>query len=88
MTSQYPGEDLGISKVQRTNPRIRGINMPETTKHTAPQKSTIAVLKGGPEFQSWFNRLRDHTRLPATFLLDAALAEFARSKGFDPPPPR
>ena len=62
--------------------------MSETTEHAAPQKTAIAVLKGGPEFQSWFNRLRDHTRLPAAFLLDTALVTYARTIGFDQPPPR
>lgn len=62
--------------------------MPNDSKARSPEKVTVAVLKGGPDFQSWFRRLQDQTRLPAALLLDAALVEFARSKGFDEPPPR
>ncbi|SIO63392.1 hypothetical protein SAMN05444166_7333 [Singulisphaera sp. GP187] len=62
--------------------------MSNSTQHSTPQKVTLAVLKGGPEFQAWFGRLRDQTRLPAALLLDQALVEFARSRGFEVPPPR
>ena len=62
--------------------------MPDPPKQPNVEKATLAVLKGGPDFQAWFHRLRDQTRLPAALLLDAALVEFARSKGFDQPPPR
>jgi hypothetical protein len=62
--------------------------MPDATSPRATEKATIAVLKGGPEFQAWFNSLRDHTRLPAALLLDAALVTYARSIGFDHPPQR
>jgi hypothetical protein len=51
-------------------------------------KATVAVIKGGPEFLAWFNRLRDYTRLPAALLLDAALVEFAKAKDFEQPPQR
>jgi len=62
--------------------------MPNPPKHPPVEKATLAVLKGGPEFQAWFNRLRDQTRLPAALLLDASLVEYAKAKGFEEPPPR
>ena len=62
--------------------------MPDDRSPRPPGKITVAVLKGGPEFQVWFNRLREQTRLPAALVLDAALVEFARAKGFEQPPPR
>ena len=62
--------------------------MSETPKSRSSDKESVAVLKGGPEFHAWFDRFREHLRLPAALLLDAALVEFARSKGFDQPPPR
>jgi hypothetical protein len=63
-------------------------SMPDPPKQIPVEKATLAVLKGGPEYVTWFHRLRDQTRLPAALLLDAALVEFARAKGFDEPPPR
>ena len=62
--------------------------MPDTPKHSPVEKATLAVLKGGPHFQAWFHRLRDQTRLPAALLLDAALVAYAKSIGFEEPPPR
>ena len=62
--------------------------MPQTVPKPEPSKSTLAVLKGGPEFTSWFRRLQESTRLPGALILDAALVEFARAQGFEPPPPR
>jgi hypothetical protein len=62
--------------------------MSDPPKHPPVEKAALAVLKGGPEFQAWFNRLRDQTRLPAALLLDAALVAYAKSIGFDQPPPR
>lgn len=62
--------------------------MPEFPRSHPQQKTTIAVIKGGPEFQSWFKRLQDLTRLPAALLLDAALVAYAKSIGFEEPPLR
>lgn len=62
--------------------------MPDIPKHPHVEKAALAVLKGGPDFQAWLKRLQELTRLPAVLLLDAALVTYARSIGFDPPPPR
>jgi len=62
--------------------------MPDPPKRPTNEKAALAVLKGGPDFQAWFKRLQEHTRLPAALILDAALVEYARAKGFDEPPPR
>lgn len=62
--------------------------MPDPPKHPPVEKATLAVLKGGPDFELWFRRLQDQTRLPAALLLDAALVAYAKSIGFDQPPPR
>jgi hypothetical protein len=62
--------------------------MPDPPKRPPVAKATLAVLKGGPEFQTWFRRLQELTRLPAALLLDASLVEFARARGFEEPPPR
>ncbi len=62
--------------------------MPDVPRPQPPNKSTIAVLKGGSDYVAWFKRLQDQTRLPAALLLDAALVTYAKSIGFDEPPPR
>ena len=62
--------------------------MSDMPKPQPLRKTAIAVLKGSHEFQAWFKRLQELTRLPAAVLLDASLAEFAKSKWFEEPPPR
>ncbi len=62
--------------------------MPDPPKQPHVEKATLAVLKGGPDFQLWFKRLQDQSRLPAALLVDAALVEYARVKNFESPPPR
>lgn len=62
--------------------------MSDNPASRAPEKATLAVLKGGPEFQAWFRRLQAQARLPGALILDAALVEYARARGFDDPPPR
>ena len=59
--------------------------MSDAASPRSTEKSTIAVLKGGPDYAIWFRRLQDQTRLPAALLLDAALVEFAKAKGFTTP---
>ena len=62
--------------------------MPQTPKERPEEKLTIAALKGSRRYLEWFNRLRDQTRLPAGLILDAALVAYAKSIGFEQPPPR
>src|SRR4051794_27308594 len=71
---------------QSAGPR-RG-HMPDVPKSQSLNKATVAVLKGGPDFQVWFKRLQELTRLPAALVLDAALVAYSKSIGFDEPPPR
>jgi hypothetical protein len=62
--------------------------MTEDSEPQSPVKTTVAVIKGGPEFHAWFGCFQKQLRLPAALLLDAALVEFARAKGFEEPPQR
>lgn len=62
--------------------------MPDPPTPRSSEKATVATLKAGPPFQDWFRRLQDHTRLPAGLILDAALVAYAKSIGFEQPPPR
>lgn len=57
--------------------------MPEISKHPPTEKMTVAVIKGSQVYFAWFSRLREHTRLPAAILLDAALVAYAKALGFD-----
>jgi hypothetical protein len=58
------------------------------SSRSSSEKSTVAVIKGGPEFHAWFDRFQKQLRLPAALLLDAALVEYAKAKSFEEPPRR
>lgn len=62
--------------------------MPDPPSPRTSEKTTVAVIKGGPEFRAWFDRFQKLLRLPAALLLDVALVELARAKGFEEPPQR
>jgi hypothetical protein len=51
------------------------------------QRRVIASLKGSDEFEAWFAELGHFLRLPKTTLIEHALVEFARAKGFKKLPP-
>ena len=48
----------------------------------------VIMLKGRPEYRDWINELAERARMPASVLIDHALAEKAEQLGFRPPPPR
>jgi hypothetical protein len=56
--------------------------MPDPPKRPSIEKTSLAVLKGGPEFQAWFQQLQTLTRLSAALLLSAALVTYATSLVF------
>jgi hypothetical protein len=62
--------------------------MDQLTRSKPSPKTNVAVIKAGTEFQAWFHRFREHLRLPAALLLDLALVELAKAKGFEEPPSR
>ncbi len=62
--------------------------MSESPKPRSSDKESIAVLKGGPEFHAWFDRFQKQLRLPGAILLDLAVVELARARGFEEPPQR
>jgi hypothetical protein len=62
--------------------------MSDPPESVPKEKVSVAVIKGGPEYVIWFKRLQDQTRLPAALLLDQALVEYARAKGYEEPPLR
>jgi hypothetical protein len=49
---------------------------------------TVMTIKGTAEWKEWLDRLADFSRLPTTVLIDVALAEWAKQKGFPESPPK
>ncbi|WP_165073262.1 hypothetical protein [Paludisphaera rhizosphaerae] len=52
-------------------------------------KSIAVTLRGTPEWKEWVERGAGHCRTDVAKLIDAALVDYLRAKGFDEPaPPR
>ena len=85
---ELPENKEGIRRVNQKTLVYERRSMSESTKPSPADKITVAVIKGGPEFQSWFKRLQELTRLPAALVLDASLVAYSKSIGFEEPPPR
>ena len=59
------------------------------TKVDAPAgRKPAIVVQASAEYRDWLGRLADHCRMPASVVVDAAVARFAREVGFAEPPRR
>lgn len=45
-------------------------------------RRTVLTIKGTDEWRSWLERLAEHLRTPTSTLVDHALVEYAKAKGF------
>lgn len=55
------------------------------TKKSAPKpepKPTVISLKGSGEWRVWLQELSSHCRTDAAKVIDAALIDYAKTKGF------
>ena len=57
-------------------------------KARSADRVAVIMLKGRPQYRDWINELAEQARMPASVLIDHALAEKAERLGFRPPPPR
>lgn len=56
-------------------------------KGPRPRRKMIAAFKGSPEFASWLDSLVKHCRMPTSSVIENALIEYARIRGFNDPAP-
>lgn len=57
-------------------------------KPLATDRRQIISIRGTEAWRDWLNRLSEHCRTDAAKLVDAALVAYAKSQGFDEPPPK
>lgn len=57
-------------------------------KPKAEARITAVALKGTIAWRDWLNELATEARMPAPVLIDVLLADYAKAKGFRPPPER
>jgi hypothetical protein len=55
-------------------------------KASPDDRVAAIMLKGRAEYRDWINELAERARMPASVLIDHALAEKAEQLGFRPPP--
>lgn len=51
-------------------------------------RPTAMTIKGRPEWREWVERGAEFCRTDVAKLVDAALVEYMKQRGFDEPPPR
>jgi len=51
-------------------------------------RPTALTIKGRPEWRAWVKRAAAFCRTDAAKLVDAALVEYLKQRGFDEPAPR
>ena len=51
-------------------------------------RRTVLTIKGTDEWRGWLERLGDHLRMPASTIVDIALVDFAKAKGFKEEAPK
>jgi hypothetical protein len=51
-------------------------------------RPTAFAIKGSLEWREWVEQGAEHCRTDVSKLIDAALVEYLRSRGFDNPPPK
>jgi hypothetical protein len=55
---------------------------------TAGPRPTALTIKGNREWRAWVDRGAEHCRTDVAKVVDAALIEYFKSKGFGDPPPK
>jgi hypothetical protein len=53
----------------------------------APAKPKTIGVRASAEWADWIERLARHCRTDTAKLVDHAVAEYAKARGFDEPPP-
>jgi hypothetical protein len=53
-----------------------------------PPRIPALTLKGTPEWKAWVERASEHCRDTVSGLVDKAVAEYVKARGFEEPPPR
>jgi hypothetical protein len=51
-------------------------------------RPTAMTIKGRPEWRAWVERGAEHCRTDVAKLVDVALIEYLKQRGFDEPAPR
>lgn len=57
-------------------------------KGTTGPKPTALTIRGSLDWRGWIERGADHCRTDVAKLVDAAVIEYLRARGFDEPAPR
>lgn len=61
---------------------------PTTNWLDKPKKPVVAQVRGSNAFRAWLDKLSKHDRRSVSDLVEMALARYAESIGFEPPPER
>jgi hypothetical protein len=57
-------------------------------KRKEPPRSVVLTIKGTDAWRAWLEKLADHSRMPASTVVDLALIDFAKKIGFEEEAPK
>jgi hypothetical protein len=83
-SSKKSGEKTRRRNSPGTNNSRRGGTVPKAS----PAYSQTFVMRLNPEFKEWLMRFANYCRLNMVDVIDLALADYAKAKGFEDPPRR
>ena len=61
---------------------------PAAVKPQAERKAIAVVIKGGSDWKAWLEGLAAYRRTDVAKVIDEALVEYAKAKGYDQEAPR
>jgi hypothetical protein len=61
---------------------------PKATVSLGVASPIVASIRGTPEWKTWLEDLAKANRQSVSGMIDLALADYARTRGFKPPPER
>jgi hypothetical protein len=61
----------------------------KATPKSKPSRPALAVtVRGSGQWKQWIEELADHCRMDVSTLVDLALVDFAKARGFGTPAPK
>jgi hypothetical protein len=82
---QYPwrGDQEAMNAVATmAKKKQASVRKPEPPPEPEPRRAVLQ-MKGTVEWKGWLDRLARHLRMPTSSVVDNALVEYAKARGFD-----
>src|SRR5215471_13636150 len=86
--AEKASKKAGEKTRRRPSPAAGNSGRVAAVPKAGPTQSQTFVMRLDPEFKEWLNRFANYCRLNMVDVIDLALADYAKARGFDGPPRR